>query len=99
MGVDGLVGSNCPIMFMNGLAFRRLKSAHKSCPRNTAFAVSAEAKITGMFETYISFIGYTAELLQLYTLLKRAISTDLLVSIKSSCDAKTRCAAWQKVRK
>ena len=28
---------------------------------NTAFAVRAEAKITGMFETYINLIGYTAE--------------------------------------
>jgi hypothetical protein len=27
----------------------------------TAFAVRADAKITGMFETYINLIGYTAE--------------------------------------
>jgi hypothetical protein len=33
---------------------------HNIWNTNTAFAVNAEAKITGMLETYINLIGYTA---------------------------------------
>ena len=61
MGVEGLVGSNCARILKNVLLFCGLMFAQSICPIKTAFAVNADAKITGMLETYMSLIGYTAE--------------------------------------
>ena len=57
IGVLGFVGSNCAIKFIKKLLFRGFMFAHSIWNMKTAFAVSADAKITGMLETYIILIG------------------------------------------